>query len=41
VAEVRSGAVTEARATLKPTIPVLAEDGTEIADEIEYDLRLR
>ena len=40
VAEVRSGAVTEARATLKPTIPVLAEDGTEIADEIGFELPL-
>jgi ribosomal protein S18 acetylase RimI-like enzyme len=41
VAEVRPGAVTEARNTLKPTIPVLGEDGTEIADEIGFELPLR
>jgi ribosomal protein S18 acetylase RimI-like enzyme len=39
VAEVRVGAVTASRA-IKPTIPMFADDGTPITDEIEYELRL-
>lgn len=39
VADVRPGAVAASRA-LKPTIPMFADDGTPITDEIEYELRL-
>jgi ribosomal protein S18 acetylase RimI-like enzyme len=39
VAEVRAGAVAASRA-IKPTIPMFADDGIPITDEIEYELRL-
>lgn len=38
--EVRIGAVNEARRTLKPQIPVLADEGIPIRDEIELALAL-
>jgi GNAT superfamily N-acetyltransferase len=38
-ATVHAGAVAAARA-VKPEIPLLARDGTPIADEIEYEFRL-
>lgn len=40
LAEVRLGAVTEARRTLKPEIPMVSEDGIPIRDEIELRLPL-
>lgn len=39
VAEVRPGAVTASKA-IKPSIPMVGEDGTLITDEIEYELLL-
>jgi ribosomal protein S18 acetylase RimI-like enzyme len=40
-AEVRPGAVDEARRTLKPTIPLVGNDGIPIRDEIDLVLDLR
>jgi GNAT superfamily N-acetyltransferase len=37
---VQAGAVDEAR-KLKPEIPLIGEDGIEIHDELEYELRLK
>ena len=39
VAAIREGAVVEAR-KLKPSIPLVSEDGVPITDEIELELRL-